>query len=459
MNQSFSNDTYGKSFFEYLNKQSLYYPVETVENFLLSIKVKPFLILSGSSGTGKTKLAQAYGKYISQGNDDCITVETEVTLNKADTNNGFTLSADDSFDKLPYDGRRADGIYKVKLGDLETECTVRLSPRLWYRPNVEPFRKEINRLKEQGKEKERLSLYIPSKNTAGANYEIVPVGSNWTESRFIIGYKNVLTGKYTSTKALNLIIKSNRNPFEKYLLVLDEMNLSHVERYFSEFLSAMESGESIQLDSDGAEIPKSIDIGDNLIVIGTVNMDETTYAFSPKVLDRANVIEFRPVPVTIALGQTTSGSPAPAGDVGYLEDIHNGFDVRKMNAVAISEELCTVSGNKSIVNELVADLEQMQSILNKINLSFGFRTIDEIFRFMKVSWKCVRGGEFISWKRFFDAQIKQKILPKIHGNLNIKEALDSLMELCSTKGYAVSVTKLRTMIDSLEKQRYVSFNN
>ena len=459
MSQIISEEVRSKTFFNHLNQLSLYYPIETVENFLLSIKVKPFLILSGSSGTGKTKLAQAYGKYISQKTEEYITVETEVTLRKLDKNKGATIRAENFFDELPYDGRRADGIYKVKLGDLESECTLNLSPRLWFRPNLELFVEEINKLKNQGKEKEKLLLYIPKNDDSGPNYEIIPVGSNWTESRFILGYKNVLTGKYTSTKALDLIVKSNRNPFEKYLLVLDEMNLSHVERYFSEFLSAMESGECIQLDSDGSDIPKSIDIGENLIVVGTVNMDETTYAFSPKVLDRANVIEFQPVPVSLALGSSGSDNYAPAGDIGYLEDPQNGFEVRRMNAAAIRNELCSVPGNKVIVDEFIADLEQMQSILSKINLSFGFRTIDEIFRFMYVSWKYMHGGEFTAWKRFFDAQIKQKILPKIHGNLSIKEALDSLLTLCSAKGYATSASKLKTMVDSLEKQRYVSFNS
>ena len=71
-------------------------------------------------------------------------------------------------------------------------------------------------------------------------------------------------------------------------LILDEMNLSHVERYFSDFLSAIESGEEIPLYGE----EKTLTLPDNLFTIGTVNVDETTYMFSPKVLDRANTIEF-----------------------------------------------------------------------------------------------------------------------------------------------------------------------
>ncbi len=86
-----------------------------------------------------------------------------------------------------------------------------------------------------------------------------------------------------------------------FFLILDEMNLSHVERYFADFLSGFESNEKIHLHSNGNEtqtiskknIPEKIRLPDNLFVIGTVNVDETTYMFSPKVLDRANVIEIK----------------------------------------------------------------------------------------------------------------------------------------------------------------------
>lgn len=87
-------------------------------------------------------------------------------------------------------------------------------------------------------------------------------------------------------------------------MILDEMNLSHVERYFADFISAMESraGE-LHLHREGrvlprklggvADVPETLMLPRNVFVIGTVNVDETTYMFSPKVLDRANVIEFR----------------------------------------------------------------------------------------------------------------------------------------------------------------------
>ena len=87
-----------------------------------------------------------------------------------------------------------------------------------------------------------------------------------------------------------------------HFLILDEMNLSHVERYFADMLSAIESGEPLHLHSEAGTVghpalpsgvPRELSLPPNLFIVGTVNVDETTYMFSPKVLDRANVLEFR----------------------------------------------------------------------------------------------------------------------------------------------------------------------
>ncbi|MBK7373936.1 MAG: hypothetical protein IPJ09_21465 [Saprospiraceae bacterium] len=130
-------------------------------------------------------------------------------------------------------------------------------------------------------------------------YCIVPVGADWTNREPLLGFPNALEReKYVKpdNRVLDLIIEANKNENKPYFLILDEMNLSHVERYFADFLSVMESKEYISLHSGTSEwngVPAKIGLPKNLFIIGTVNIDETTYMFSPKVLDRANVIEFR----------------------------------------------------------------------------------------------------------------------------------------------------------------------
>jgi len=131
---------------------------------------------------------------------------------------------------------------------------------------------------------------------------MVSVGADWTNREPILGYPNALeSGKYVKPDngVLDLILNAELDPNKPYFLILDEMNMSHVERYFADFLSAMESTErTISLHPEGEEwddcdVPASLILPQNLFIIGTVNIDETTYMFSPKVLDRANVIEFR----------------------------------------------------------------------------------------------------------------------------------------------------------------------
>lgn len=151
-------------------------------------------------------------------------------------------------------------------------------------------------------------------------YTIVPVGADWTNREPLLGYPNSLDRNHyvlPESGGLKILIAAFHNyrdngedisKCKPYFLILDEMNLSHVERYFADFLSAMESGDHIKLYADGKRswkidangnydpqfhVEQQIKLPPNLFIIGTVNIDETTYMFSPKVLDRANTIEFR----------------------------------------------------------------------------------------------------------------------------------------------------------------------
>lgn len=302
-------------------------------------------------------------------------------------------------------------------------------------------------------------------NTSGieSNYKIIPVGANWTENRNIVGYYNVITNKYESTPAYDLIKQSQGNN-EPHFLILDEMNLSHVERYFADFLSAIESGENIPLYGE-----KELEIPSNLFIIGTVNVDETTYMFSPKVLDRANVLEFEtPSARDYILGKIDD--EAPDGDLSYLEDPMAGSEVRDydINDLRSAFEGVNFDG-KDFWEVLSLEIDKFQTILKGSGFEFGFRVINEIIRFMWVAWRYEGSPEeWDGWERYFDAQIKQKILPKLHGSEKIigetldklyKECLDTVIDDKEMKKYPESSDKLKEMKEVLRKQRYVSFIN
>lgn len=445
------------SFFDYLQNKGLKYDLETIENYLLSIKAKQFIILSGGTGTGKTKLAKTYGEFISH--QESKLVDFNITIGKGVENGGYTLSRDTFFNNLPPNAKKYMGVYKFIIAGIEGTASIELQPRFWFNkndPNMDLIDQKMKELNEVNK-RTKLQLIFPKSNIGSKNYSVIPVGSNWNDNRHIIGYKNAITGQYNCTDSLNVIIKSNNYPLEPFHLILDEMNLSHVERYFSDIISCMESGEPISLDvEDNCEVPNSISIEDNLFIIGTVNMDETTYMFSPKVLDRANVLEFNPTSASTYLTEQTIYYD-PKGDVEFLQNCMNGLECRSMSSKDIILEF-DIPENTEFINSLINDLENIQKILTSMKFSFGFRTMDEIMRFMYVSWIYERKGKFVNWKRYFDSQIKQKILPKIHGNSSILNQLKELKKFCQNAGYIRSTSKLEKMISVLESQRYVSFN-
>ena len=145
-------------------------------------------------------------------------------------------------------------------------------------------------------------------------YVKVAVRPDWTDNRGLLGYYNPITEQYHSTPCLQLLLEANKENkaaiVEKrvphpYFLVLDEMNFARVEHYFSDFLSCLRSGEPLHLhdrlilegneEGAGLPVPRALSIPPNLFFTGTVNVDETTSMFSPKVIDRAFTLEFNTV--------------------------------------------------------------------------------------------------------------------------------------------------------------------
>ena len=296
-------------------------------------------------------------------------------------------------------------------------------------------------------------------------YQIVPVGANWTENRNIIGYYNIITNEYHNTPVYDLLIISKKFYKDPHFVILDEMNLSHVERYFADFLSAIESGETIPLYG----IDKELEIPSNLFIIGTVNVDETTYMFSPKVLDRANVLEFETYSAYDYMKSNIDLS-SPSGDLEFLENPLAGNDIREYGINELRNIFKGVTiDDKPFWNILSSEIYSFQSILKESGFDFGFRVINEIVRFMAVAWEYEgKPSNFTNWRRYFDAQIKQKLLPKLHGSEKIiGETLDSLYAKCLDNSidkvemakYPESYKKLKEMSEVLRKQRYVSFIN
>ncbi len=124
----------------------------------------------------------------------------------------------------------------------------------------------------------------------------IPVQPGWYDPTSLLGYVNPLQAEsYMRTEFLEFLLAAAEDPTRPYSAVLDEMNLSHPEQYLAPILSAMETGAPLSLHREGERldgVPSKVRYPSNLVIIGTVNMDETTHGISDKVLDRAFTIEF-----------------------------------------------------------------------------------------------------------------------------------------------------------------------
>lgn len=312
-------------------KAGLIYSDKLITRFVSSLLTKPFVILTGLSGSGKTKLAQAYVRWICQ---------------------------------------------------------------------------------------------------EESQYRIIPVGADWTNREPLLGYPNALNPEEyvkPDSGVIDLILQANLNPELPHFLILDEMNLSHVERYFADFLSVMESNEEIPLYAEGTldnGVPSKLKVPSNLFIIGTVNIDETTNMFSPKVLDRANTIEFRINSIEM------EGFLSTANDLNMKALLGKG--------ARMAQNFISLSNNKAFTT---TDLDKINKILlsffgelQKTGAEFGYRSASEILRLIN-QLDTINNGYTTSEK--LDIAIMQKLLPKLHGS---RRKLSTILETLG--GFCVEDSKI-----------------
>ena len=313
---------------KYINSRGFTYNKKDLNNFILSLKTKPFVILAGISGTGKSKLVKLFANAI-----------------------GATSEND--------------------------------------------------------------------------QYNIISVKPDWNDSTELFGYKNIndefIPGKLTDIIKIASRAENINNP---YFICLDEMNLARVEYYLSEYLSIIESREF----KNGEIITDKLfqnnyltreneyfdlRIPENIYIIGTVNMDDTTFAFSRKVLDRANTIEFSDVHLDILDFEEEECDP-------ILVD-NNFLKTRFLN---IKEALAY---DRKFVEKINNKIKDINEILKKCNKNFGYRVRDEIVFYMLENKIVGLLDEDVA----FDYQIMQKILPTISGSESyIKQILIELFKVC-----------------------------
>lgn len=270
-----------------------------------------------------------------------------------------------------------------------------------------------------------------------------PVSPNWGNPRYLLGHLNTITGNYMTEPAVEFLIEANKDQDNLYFFCLDEMNLAHVEHYFSPFLSAMEEEEledrkivllgkqaQTQLEELGKtpSVPASIQLSSNLFFTGTINVDETTKPISDKVIDRANTLEF----FHVDLEKIPEPAPLP-------EPIH----LSTFTWQSYQEQKPDKTYRPLII--------EINKMLKKADLGLGYRVLHEIELYLANS------KNLLAPEVALDLQIKQRILPRVRGTQIIEGTINDLLAFTRDHHLPRSEQRLGEMKSRLTRDGYTSF--
>ena len=334
--------------------------------------------------------------------------------------------------------------------------------------------------------------------TTPGNYCMIEVKPNWHDSTELLGYYSSFNGGgYRFTKFDRFVVKAWLNPDVPFFVCLDEMNLAPVEQYFAEFLSVLETrsrdnegnvvtGAIIDkkyfkddtkmkedLGLDGADdwtikvrsdlVNKGLTLPPNLIIIGTVNMDDTTYQFSRKVIDRAMTIEMNGGELNQMFGNSNSLKYRSDEDIVKL----GMFKAPYINADEVIE--CYQSQAQIIKEKLPEKLEAVNTALKDTPFQVSYRVLNELVIYLGALMdEATAKGEAIDddalhalTDQAMDQITLMKILPRIEGDEDMfrrsggTNVLKTLQALFSED--TDSYRKLEEMADRLNRTGFTRF--
>ena len=288
----------------------------------------------------------------------------------------------------------------------------------------------------------------------GINFLPLAVQSNWDSPYSLFGYYNSLEGKFNATSLLKVLYQAQedaKNSISDYLTIvlLDEMNLAHVELYFSELLSKLEllrGSDEVKLEIDIAEKnPYEIKLNKNIIWVGTMNEDETTKSLSDKVIDRSNLINFPRPNKFISRNELKELEEAPK----LKRELWESWKWNDVKNMLIQNET-TKEENIKIINDFEEEILNLKEKMEEINgyLKFSGRaighrvwqSIENYIRNYPLVLESIRNRNSEELEKAiqiaFEDALVQKLMPKLKGleteGLVRKECLEEISSKIKT---------------------------
>lgn len=252
-------------------------------------------------------------------------------------------------------------------------------------------------------------LYGEALGITPSQVAFLPVRPSWMDDGDILGYldRNRMLYFPSDTGLAELLVEASRHPEKMYIVCFDEMNLARAEYYFAQFISVLEKKENpaLQLYNPSLEervynhsdYPARIPLLDNVLFMGTVNVDESTYHFSDKILDRANVITLHQRKFS-DMAQLTRREVAP--EVEVSADEYRQFR-KDEGVVTLSDE------ELHLLDDLNAALDERGT-----SGGIGYRVVSDMSRYLAN----IPSDSPMSRKEALDMQIVQRVLTKVRGS-------------------------------------------
>lgn len=331
--------------------------------------------------------------------------------------------------------------------------------------------------------------------TTPGNYCMIEVKPNWHDSSELLGYYSNISKQYRFTKFISFLVKAMMFPNVPFFVCLDEMNLAPVEQYFAEFLSILETrkkteegiqtgilvsasnflnvcnGEETedgiialrffpnlcwienQIYSQKKLTTQGLSLPDNVFIIGTVNMDDTTHQFSRKVIDRAMTIEMNGGNLKDMFGGSRNLDYLPSSDVWPIE-------LFKPRFVSADEVLSAYPQYAEFIQTILPEkLDGINQVLQGTPFQVSYRVLNEMVIYLSVLL-----GDGITFNDAVDQTIDRimlmKILPRIEGDRELLMANSQISRLEKLMAFATldeTKQKLKEMNERLVKQDFTRF--